>query len=209
MLVQAWTPGVNEVRQAAEEAVGHRLNHALIQLYRSGSDYISEHSDKTLDIVKHSYIVNASFGAQRTMRLRTKKDVTGNAAAKPASRTTYRIPLPHNSMVKMSLDTNAEYLHAVNADKRPAGELIDAEKAFDGERISITFRDIGTFLNVDCSRIWGCGATKTTKRQASAVINADKAESERLLRAFAAKNQACMLPRDLIYGAGFDVLHLS
>jgi alkylated DNA repair dioxygenase AlkB len=50
----------------------------LIQLYRTGADYISEHSDKTIDVVRGSFIVNLSLGARRTMTLRTKKDATAN-----------------------------------------------------------------------------------------------------------------------------------
>jgi alkylated DNA repair dioxygenase AlkB len=41
----------------------------LIQLYRTGADYISEHSDKTIDVVRGSRIVNVSLGARRTMTL--------------------------------------------------------------------------------------------------------------------------------------------
>lgn len=33
------------------------LNHVLIQKYRNGEDYISEHSDKTVDIVRGTSIV--------------------------------------------------------------------------------------------------------------------------------------------------------
>ncbi|TKX19123.1 isochorismatase-like protein 8 [Elsinoe australis] len=68
-----WSPSVDRIRRLAKHHVGHPLNHALIQLYRSGQDHISEHSDKTLDIVPDSKIVNVSLGAQRTMRLRSKR----------------------------------------------------------------------------------------------------------------------------------------
>ena len=37
---------VEAIRKEVEKAVGHSLNHALIQLYRGGDDNISEHSDK-------------------------------------------------------------------------------------------------------------------------------------------------------------------
>ncbi|KAG9877785.1 hypothetical protein KCV05_g21635, partial [Aureobasidium melanogenum] len=56
-----WSPVVTKIKERAEERVGHKLNHALIQLYRSGQDHISEHSDKTLDIVHGSKIVNVSL----------------------------------------------------------------------------------------------------------------------------------------------------
>ena len=209
LLIQSWTPAVAKVRTAAEEVVGHPFNHVLIQLYRGGTDFISEHSDKTLDIVKESFIVNVSFGAQRTMRLRTKRAPTPPGESQSPDRTTYRVPMPHNSMITMSLATNAEHLHGINADKRPAVELSEAEKAFDGQRISLTFRNIGSYLNADSSSIWGQGATGKTLHDAKPVINADFTESERLIRAFGAENQSSMVNWDSIYGSGFDALHLK
>lgn len=210
--IEKWTPTVDQVRRAAEEVVGHPLNHALIQLYRSGSDYISEHSDKTLDIAKGSKIVNVSFGAQRTMRLRTKRRAaatTTNTTGTLHGRATYRVPMPHNSMITMTLPTNAEYLHGINADKRPAVELIEAETAYEGQRISLTFRNIGTFLDKDSKYIWGQGATMSSKEDAREVINADAEQSEKLVRAFGMENSTSSIEWDKIYGDGFDVLHLK
>lgn len=179
----------------------------LIQLYRSGQDFISEHSDKTLDIVPGSNIVNVSFGAQRTMRLRTKR---GAPTSEPnGARTTYRVATPHNSMIVMSLKTNAQYLHGINADKRPKCELVDSEKAFDGQRISCTFRQIGTFISKDSDLIWGQGAVGKTRQEAREVVNGDVAESERMVRAFGAENAATTIEWQEIYGRGFDVLHLK
>lgn len=205
--ITRWTPTVDRVRKAAEEIVGHPLNHALIQRYRGGTDFISEHSDKTLDIAKDSSIVNVSFGAQRTMRLRTKR---GAAAEAPnTQRTTHRVPMPHNSMITMSLATNAAYLHGINADKRPQVELSDAETAFEGQRISLTFRHIATFLDAESKHIWGQGATGKTREAAQPVVSGDEAESEKLVRAFGKENQASRIEWEAVYGVGFDVLHLK
>jgi len=210
--LQHFTPTVEKVRQAAERVVGHGLNHTLIQLYRGGTDYISEHSDKTLDIVHGSQIVNVSFGAQRVMRLRTKRAAGKDTAASPNSapqRTTHRVALPHNSMLTMTLATNAEYLHGLNPDKRPACELNNAETAYGGERISLTFRQIGTFLSADDKMIWGQGALGKSKADAKPVISGDSAESEKLVRAFGAENQASSIRWEAVYGGGSDVLHLK
>lgn len=209
----AWTPTVDAVRMAAQKAVGHPLNHALIQLYRGGTDYISEHSDKTLDVAKGSNIVNVSFGAQRTMRLRTKREAaSSSSSANPpgrAARTTYRIPMPHNSALIMSLETNAKYLHGINADKRPDLEFSAAEKAYDRQRISLTLRHIATFLDADSKFIWGQGAQGKFKDAARPVVNGDASESEKLVRAFGAENQASSIDWETVYGGGFDVLHLK
>lgn len=37
---------MNEIRLAVEQRLGQHLNHALVQWYRGGTDYISEHADK-------------------------------------------------------------------------------------------------------------------------------------------------------------------
>ncbi|KAK5687247.1 hypothetical protein LTS10_001385 [Elasticomyces elasticus] len=212
--LRPWSPTVEIIRQAAEAAVGHPLNHVLIQLYRGGTDFISEHSDKTLDIANGSSIVNVSFGAQRTMRLRTKRGAaaastaTSDKVSPPLSRTTYRVPMPHNSMLIMSLRTNAQYLHGINADKRPAEEFTEAEKAYGGHRISLTFRHIATFLEGGGERIWGQGATSKTRAEAGLVVNDNAAECERLVRAFGAENAASSIDWTGVYGNGSDVLHL-
>ncbi|KAK0923145.1 hypothetical protein LTR57_007175 [Friedmanniomyces endolithicus] len=217
-----WSPTVETVRNAAEQAVGHPLNHALMQLYRGGTDYISEHSDKTLDIKKGSSIVNVSFGAQRTMRLRTKRGAAVTASAsntsstegassptQPPPRTTYRVPMLHNSLLTMTLRTNAEYLHGINADKRPAVEFTEEEKAYKGQRISLTFRHIATFLDAEGKVIWGQGAVGKTRKCARPVVSRDKVESERLVRAFGPENAASGIEWGAVYGVGSDVLHLG
>jgi len=216
-----FSPKVNVVRKQAEKVVGHPLNHVLIQLYRSGSDYISEHSDKTLDIVKDSTIVNVSFGAQRTMRLRTKKSSTttpsktdstttlSTTTDEPNKRTTQRIPLPHNSLFKLGLATNAKYLHGIMPDKRLDIERSPAELDYGGMRISLTFRHIGTFIDANETTIWGQGATTKEQRDAADVINGDDLESEKLIRTFGLENQSAEFDWDESYGAGSDVLHLN
>jgi len=211
-----WSPTVLQAKLYAEQLVEHDLNHALIQLYRGGTDNISEHTDKTLDIVHGSKIVNVSFGAQRTMRLRTKrapptdsstqiekKDVPG------LSRQTQRIHMPHNSMLSMGLDTNSKYLHGIQPDKRIQSELSATEKAYNGLRISLTFRKIGTFITSDSKKIWGQGATGKIKEEAEETINGDTSASDELIKAFGTENQSTSFDWHKTYGKGFDVLHLK
>ncbi|KAI7704831.1 hypothetical protein KC353_g13240 [Hortaea werneckii] len=151
------------------------------------------------------------------MRLRTKRGQKASQPVPPSepskttqpSRTTYRVPMPHNSMITMSLETNAEFLHGINPDKRPPVEFTDAEKAYNGHRISLTFRHISTFLSKDEKLIWGQGATGKVKDDAQPVINGNPDESEKLVRAFGAENQASSIDWDAVYGEGSDVLHLK
>lgn len=200
-----FSPTVDAIRRHVERTLAHPVNHVLIQHYRSGADYISEHSDKTVDVVPGSKIVNVSLGAQRTMTLRTKRDA---ADAADAGRQAQRVALPHNSMFVMGLETNRRWLHSVRSDKRPDKTKTDAELFEHGERISLTFRHIGTFLSADQARIWGQGATAKTKEDARAVVNGGP-EADRLLLAFGHENQQSDFDWRAGYGEGFDVLHFT
>ena len=67
-----FSPTIEKIRRSVQARIGLCANHALIQLYRTSEDNISEHADKTLDIKIGSAICNASFGATRVLTLRTK-----------------------------------------------------------------------------------------------------------------------------------------
>jgi len=219
--LKPFSPTILRLKEEVEKHLGHTVNHVLIQLYRGGKDYISEHSDKTLDIVKDSYIANLSLGAERTMVFRTKrpekepKSPTESESSPPKSppastkRQVQRAKLPHNSLCRMGLKTNERWLHAIRQDKRPDFEKTPEELSFGGERISLTFRSIGTFLNADETHIWGQGATAKTKAEARPVINGDEGESERIVRAFGVENRLSEFDWEKHYGQGFDVLHMT
>jgi len=131
-----FSPAVKRVKEELERQLSMQFNHALIQLYRDGTDCIKEHADKTLDIEKGSKIVTYSIGARRVMVLRPKSK--GSSSTK--------IPLPNNSALTLPLDVNTTHLHSIKQDKRRAEEREEAEL---GPRISITFRSIATFVNRD------------------------------------------------------------
>ena len=205
--VQCFSPTVSRIRDVAAKILQQPLNHVLIQFYRDGQDNISEHSDKTLDIVRGSSIVNVSLGAQRVMTLRTKRPAREGPPSKTSTRQTQRVPLPHNSMFVLGQKTNMRWLHGVRADKRPSIEKSPAELAFSGERISLTFRHIGTFLNQDTGRIWGQGACAKSKSSAGKITNGDPAAIQNMIRAFGEENQRSDFDWEAEYGNGFDVLN--
>ncbi|VUC21774.1 unnamed protein product [Clonostachys rosea] len=210
-----FSPTVLAIKKATEKQVGHPLNHVLIQYYRDGNDYISEHSDKTLDIVKDSFIANVSLGAERTMVLRTKrldKDPSKTESSPNngnKKRQIQRARLPHNSLFRMGLRTNMKWLHAIRQDKRAERDKTADELAYSGGRISLTFRQIGTFLSKDETLIWGQGATGKVRDDAQPVINGQSPEAVQMLKAFGTENHASNFDWDAIYGKGFDVLHMS
>ncbi|GLB42658.1 putative 2OG-Fe(II) oxygenase superfamily protein [Lyophyllum shimeji] len=223
-----FSPTVARIRDHVQQVLEHPVNHVLIQHYRSGKDYISEHSDKTIDIVRGSNIVNVSLGAQRVMTLRLKApprehreqtspspsgadagaDGSAETRAKPPPRQTQRIPLPHNSMFVMGPETNRQWLHGIHHDNRALSEKSEAE-LFEGmERISLTFRHIGTFLTADGGRIFGQGARGKTREEARPVVFGGE-ESERLIAAFGEENYRNDFDWERNYGEGFDVLHFK
>lgn len=217
---------VDYLRKQCEKLVGHQLNHVLIQYYRNSEDNISEHSDKTIDIVRGSTIVNLSLGAMRTMTLRTKKvtqaqDSSTSTDPQPATtsmdsnqiRTAQRIRLPHNSLFVLGERTNANWLHAIRADKRPICEKTEDELAFDGQRISLTFRLIGTFIDLERQLIWGQGATSKSRAYAQRILKGRDAETagEEMIIGFGKENHCieAEFNRQEVYGKGFDVVNFE
>ncbi|KAI9786364.1 MAG: hypothetical protein M1816_008025 [Peltula sp. TS41687] len=208
---------VLKIKEQVERVLGHPVNHVLIQYYRDGQDYISEHSDKTLDIARHSSIANISIGAQRSMTLRTKKSANGqkvSGAEKDTAPTTLpprhtqRIPMPHNSMFILGLKTNMRWLHGIKQDKRSSMEKTATEISHNGERISLTFRQIVTFLHPTSNLIWGQGARSKSRDTAGEVIGGGTAEAEKMVMAFGRENQESEFDWDAVYGDGFDALDI-
>lgn len=206
--LKSFTPAIEKIRKEVEESLSQPFNHALIQMYRGGLDNISEHSDKTLDITRGSNVVNVSLGAQRAMTLRTKKSKTTHGTDSPSARLSQRIKLLHNSIIILGPRTNREWLHGVHADKRPNQEKTPDEKLYEGERISITFRQIGTFMNPGKKRIWGSGATQKSKAKAAKIADGDTVQMEAMITAFGKENQQSDFDWDAEYGSGFDVVNL-
>ena len=56
-LLLEFTPTVKRIRDHVSSLLHQPLNHVLIQWYRNGNDYIAEHADKTVDIVRGSAII--------------------------------------------------------------------------------------------------------------------------------------------------------
>jgi nicotinamidase-related amidase/alkylated DNA repair dioxygenase AlkB/glutathione S-transferase len=222
-----FTPVVSRIRDVVQQALKHPINHVLIQYYRDGQDHISEHSDKTLDIMRGSKIANVSIGAQRTMILRSKKaasstktiqvgstassDQRAEQRSKPGEshpRPAQRIPMPHNSMFVLGLTSNMRLLHGIRPDKRPLTEKSVEEVSYGGQRISLTFRHIGTFLHPRSNTIWGQGARSKERATAGKVVAGGTAETERMLAAFGRENQEAEFDWDDAYGEGFDALDI-
>ena len=164
---------------------------------------------QTLDVVRGSSIINLSLGAQRVMTLRTKASKRQKGIESPSSqRQTQRIPMPHNSAFILGPKSNAHWLHGVRADKRPQQQKTEDEKSCGGERISITFRHIGTFMEEETRKIWGQGARGKTRATAGTIPRGNTAEMEAMVQAFGKENHQPDFDWDAHYGKGFDVINL-
>ncbi|KAF9782418.1 hypothetical protein BJ322DRAFT_1111282 [Thelephora terrestris] len=205
-----FSPTVSRIRVAVEAHLNHPVNHVLIQHYRSGKDYISEHSDKTIDVVAGSKIVNVSIGATRSMTLKTKKDAQPSAGEteEDRSRKHQKFSLPDRSMFVMGLGTNAKWLHSVRHDNRPVHTKSEEERYMNGERISLTFRNIGTFLNAAGTKIWGQGAVSKSAAEAQSVVT-DQEEVEKLIDWFGRENHQSNFDWHGVYGQGSDVVNFT
>jgi len=215
-----WTRTLDEIRPFIEKLSKHRMNHALIQWYRGGSDHITPHSDKTIDIKRETPIVNLSLGAERVMMLREKMEA--------GKRRIQRITLPHNSLFLMGWKTNREWLHGINRDNRPLRFKSAEEKVEGGHRISLTFRQIATFFRQSDGKLYGQGAPSfngpeisrgTSKRfggsgkwpiKASSNENDDtKTVLEKLFRAFGKENWQRRFNWEENYGMGSSAVWIN
>jgi alkylated DNA repair dioxygenase AlkB len=153
-----WGPTSLEIKAAVEHALlplmEQKMNHCVTNLYRGGEDCIDHHSDKDLDLDEQGVIVSVSLGDERIFELRRRanpQDVT-------------RILLPHCSMLVLGPKTNQEYTHAII-------KKIDAQSF----RISLTMRNVATFLDIETGRLFGQGAYHKTRKESQHANRRDKA----------------------------------
>lgn len=144
------------------------------------------------------------------MTLRTKKPRPGQGTESPkSSRQSQRVPMPHNSAFVLGPRTNMQWLHGVRADKRQQQQKLNEERSFGGERISITFRQIGSFMDLSTQTIWGTGARQKNKAKAGKISTNDDAEMEAMIIAFGKENHESDFDWEREYGQGFDVINLA
>jgi alkylated DNA repair dioxygenase AlkB len=197
-----YTQLVEDIRNRTEDLLGFErgyLNHVLIQLYSDGESHISDHSDKTLDIMRGTPVINVSIGAVRKMKIKNK------VKSPDGTRHSERIELHNGSVFVMSWETNRKFYHGINQDKRMESLKTDAELDFDGSRISLTFRNIATFVDSD-GILHGQGAVKNGTEHLG---ETDEDEELRMLKAFSAENRETDFDWDAYYGSGFRCINFE
>jgi alkylated DNA repair dioxygenase AlkB len=181
----SWTPTVLLIKEHLEKTLNLVFNHVVIQYYKNGHCYIGEHSDKTLDIRRGTPIVNLSLGATRTFILKDKNTKIKN-----------RIKLFNNSVYILTEQLNREYLHSIKQDKRSDNQKENDEL---GSRISLTFRQIDTYLKDTV--LSGQGAVKEERSLED--------QRKELLYAFRNENRQNDFDWEENYKNGFVILDCS
>ena len=115
-----WVPVLLELKQRVEDISGAGYNSCLLNLYHSGQEGMSWHTDNEKELVPRAAITSLSFGAQRRFLLRHKG--TGQTLEKT---------LEHGSLLVMKDEIQQHWLHSV-----PVMAKVTSP------RISLTFRSM-------------------------------------------------------------------
>lgn len=135
-IVNDLTPFHKKIWEYINNLFGPDINHSKLQYYENGYSHIGRHSDKTLDIKKHSYILNLSLGNVRNFVFTEKST---------RKKTDYM--LEDNTLFILNTYENKMYTHEVPK----YNELY-------GDRISIVYRSIATYKCCDEDKLIGQGA---------------------------------------------------
>lgn len=113
-----WTSEILKIKQKIEPIAKTEFNSVLLNLYRSGNDSISWHTDAEKELGINPVIASANFGATRKFQLR---HINTNEKLE--------IELGHGSLLIMQGELQHFWQHQVPKTSKPIGE-----------RINLTFR---------------------------------------------------------------------
>lgn len=115
-----WTRELLALKKIVEGNANESFNSCLLNLYHSGSEGMSWHSDAEKELKENSAIASLSFGAERKFSFKHKrnKEVTS-------------LILQHGSLLVMKADTQNNWLHSL-----PTTTKINHP------RVNLTFRTI-------------------------------------------------------------------
>lgn len=115
-----WTPELLELKAMVEKETGETFNSCLLNLYHSGDEGMTWHSDGEKDLKKNGAIGSLSFGAERKFAFKHKE-----------TKETVSVLLEHGSLLVMRGTTQTNWLHRLPPTKR-----------INKPRINLTFRTI-------------------------------------------------------------------
>lgn len=114
-----WTSTLLQIKKKIEKVSGVHFNSVLLNLYRSGSDGVSWHSDDEKELGENPVIGSVSFGEPRTFQLKHKFKIDQKK----------KIVLGHGSYLLMRGSTQHQWVHQIPKSKKMMSE-----------RINLTFR---------------------------------------------------------------------
>ena len=114
----AFTPDLLILKEKAEVVSDETYNSCLLNLYHTGEEAMTWHSDDEKEIVPNSAIASISFGAQRKFSFKHKQ-----------TKHTTSLLLEHGSLLVMKGETQSHWLH-----KLPPTTTVNTP------RINLTFR---------------------------------------------------------------------
>lgn len=118
-----WSEPVLDIKSRIEGLTGMQFNSVLLNLYRSGMDSVSWHSDDEKELGRFPVIASVSLGCERTFQLRPKE--SPNASNK------VQIVLRNGSLLLMGKHLQNNWMHQ-----------IPKVKNLNEARINLTFRQI-------------------------------------------------------------------
>jgi alkylated DNA repair dioxygenase AlkB len=117
---RSWTPLLSELRVKVESFLTFSFNSVLVNLYRSGDDYVGWHADNEQELGEQPFIASLTFGAGRQFEFRHKNSSENS-----------QILLRSGVLLIMRPDFQHHWLHCVPIDKNVT----------EG-RINLTFRKV-------------------------------------------------------------------
>ena len=118
-----FTPELEELKKLVEQRTGLEFNSCLLNLYHSGEEGMSWHSDAEAELGKDPAIASISLGAERKFVLKHK-----------TSKEKVSVELEHGSLLLMKGETQKNWLHSLPKTKKVKEP-----------RINLTFRKILEF----------------------------------------------------------------
>lgn len=95
-----WTPGLLELKEAAETHTGITYNSCLLNLYHTGEEGMAWHSDDEKKLARGKGIASFSFGAERKFAFKHKE-----------TKEVVSLVLEHGSLLLMKGETQTHWWH--------------------------------------------------------------------------------------------------
>ncbi|MEM7109380.1 MAG: alpha-ketoglutarate-dependent dioxygenase AlkB [Bacteroidota bacterium] len=118
----AWTDELKKLKSKVEEAAATTYNSCLLNLYHTGDEGMSWHSDDEKELVRHGSIASVSFGAERKFSFKHKR-----------TKETVSLLLEPGSLLIMQGTTQDHWLHRLPPTKK-----------VHTPRMNLTFRQMNT-----------------------------------------------------------------